>query len=162
AGDVALPVRGGAEAGRLPAQRAFLPLLLETLPALAAAAAAEGGRARARHSRARAPPAGCAPSPVARRPGARPAPASAARPGRVHGARPPAAPDRTEARALADPARTIRPGCRPQRARSRDAGGPRGRRDSDPAPGLPERPDPCGRRPHAALSRHDPALQGAR
>ena len=67
-----------------------------------------------------------------------------------------------EARPLGAAARAVRPGRRSHRPRPRDARRAGDRRARDPAPRLPERGDRGGRRPHAALARRHPPVQGAR
>ena len=163
---LALPLRRGARAGRIPPPRGLLPALVAAVPALPAATAAEGGRAPDRPGAAGAHPHGTSST-------------SSGWPRRsstplLFRTRGPAVftahdllPRRTAhredlwRRLLAQ----LRPDRRPQRARPRGAGRARRRPRAaagDPARRVPERPRPHGRRSHGALPRGDPPVQGAR
>ena len=142
-----------AGAGRLPAQRALLPVVLANLPAVAAAPAAEGRGAPAGHGGVCcvAGPTSCTCSGW-RRPSSIVRSSAPARAARVHRARPACrGARRAKQRALANAARPVRPRRRPQRARPARALAELGVDAArDPASCLSERSAARRRRTHAA------------
>ena len=162
---LAVPLRRGSDAGGIRPPRGLLSRVVPALPALSTASAAEGGRAPGRAGTAGAHPPGRSPRPVAGRAGARRRAASAPRGPAVftaHDLLPRRTAHREDLwrRLLGRFDRIV-----VHSERGRETLAALGRRPrppaGDPARRVPQRSRPDGRRPHSALARGDPPVQGA-